>query len=928
MFTTYDSTEPYVPSIDCPSKVYESDVLTATLVDELVANHMFPTDNDRKRRQEALELFQIVVDKWVASLKWSKKGSDDGGDAIGIKVLPCGSYGLDCYNFESDIDLTMIATNHVTIDDFFTSFRLYLETEPDVTLFKVMRDVLTPNIKCHVKGIKIDAALSILPFSTLPATDFILKENYFVKDMTSQSVRALNSWRDCQYIIKYVPDLAQFRILNRAIKLWTNRRCIKSAMLTYLSSFAWTIMAAKICHDYPHERAGTLLKNFFQTYSVWPWHNPIRINPSDDLIEDLGDHEFWEPGKKKEEMIVLHPSYPRRNDTFKVTQYSHIHIVDELARGVQLVTAIDDWDVESWKQLFHNLDFFKLYDHFVVISCEDWEDWAGVVSSRIPRYVANLSCHMHIKFVHLFTARFTGKLPMSSDYFLTPAPTTRKNEKSDRVWLLGIAFDSEPDPHYVLDLNYYHESFENAVRMYAIWSYDDTFRVASRHLRKNHLNRFLFEEEMKVYGYDPADIPLEPHDIRPPSIDWDEFIGDDLNRSAMDETQQETVDWSSDSVNLTSFDEKASSSQVAEDSWSGLIGNSASEQSGNVIDWGLDGEDWNVTTESYQMNQDYDDDDWGYQTKKDSDGLEAKKDYDDDDWGYQTKKDSDGWGVKEDSGWFAGDEEIEDQEEDWSDTSAVATQKQQILSDGWSTEIREKENEEEDWSAYSSIPTQKQSDFTDDWSSGIEKANQDWSDTSTIPTDDWSSGIEKANQDWSDTSTIPTDGWSSGNREIANVNRDWSDTATVSIQEQQIYTDEWFTETQETENKDEEWPDTATILTKKQQIFTDEWSSENREIINVNQGWSETSTIPIQKQQIYTDGWPTENKEMENGDDDWSDTSTVSPQKEQLNTDSVTNDSWNAWNRSEEKSTTKVGKKGKNVSYAGWTDDDLQINRD
>lgn len=235
MYTAYDSTEPYVPCIDCPSKIYDRDLLTSTLIDELVENHMFPTEDDKKRRHEALELFQIVTNKWIAHLKWIKKDNIDDMDLAGVHILPCGSYGLECYNFESDIDLTMIATNQITVDDFFSSFRRYLETEPGVTLFKVMRDVKTPNIKCHVKGIKIDAALSIVPFNTLPATDFLLKENYFIKEMTSESVRALNSWRDCQYIIKYVPDISQFRILNRAIKLWANRRCIKSAMLTYLS---------------------------------------------------------------------------------------------------------------------------------------------------------------------------------------------------------------------------------------------------------------------------------------------------------------------------------------------------------------------------------------------------------------------------------------------------------------------------------------------------------------------------------------------------------------------------------------------------------------------------------------------------------------------------------------------------------------------
>jgi len=76
-----------------------------------------------------------------------------------------------------------------------------------------------------------------------------------------------------------VPNVENFRVVLRCIKLWAKNRGIYSNILGYLGGVAWAILVAKICMIFPYLAPNKLLYNFFRFYSEWEWgpDNPIIL---------------------------------------------------------------------------------------------------------------------------------------------------------------------------------------------------------------------------------------------------------------------------------------------------------------------------------------------------------------------------------------------------------------------------------------------------------------------------------------------------------------------------------------------------------------------------------------------------------------------------------------------------------------------------
>lgn len=141
-----------------------------------------------------------------------------------------------------------------------------------------------------------------------------------LKNLDQKCVRSLNGCRVTDEILRLVPNIENFRLALRAIKLWAKRKLIcfliflyhkikriffiyrfvflslghgiYSNVLGYLGGVSWAMLVARTCQLYPNAVAATLIEKFFLVFSQWKWPQPVLLKQPDNV--NLG-FPVWDP---------------------------------------------------------------------------------------------------------------------------------------------------------------------------------------------------------------------------------------------------------------------------------------------------------------------------------------------------------------------------------------------------------------------------------------------------------------------------------------------------------------------------------------------------------------------------------------------------------------------------------------------------------
>ncbi|XP_029660130.1 poly(A) polymerase type 3-like [Formica exsecta] len=140
-------------------------------------------------------------------------------------------------------------------------------------------------------GIEIDMLFAKLTLKEIPDT-MDLKDDMLLKNLDQKCVRSLNGCRVTDEILRLVPNIENFRLALRAIKLWAKRHGIYSNVLGYLGGVSWAMLVARTCQLYPNAVAATLIEKFFLVFSQWKWPQPVLLKQPDTV--NLG-YPVWDP---------------------------------------------------------------------------------------------------------------------------------------------------------------------------------------------------------------------------------------------------------------------------------------------------------------------------------------------------------------------------------------------------------------------------------------------------------------------------------------------------------------------------------------------------------------------------------------------------------------------------------------------------------
>ena len=360
---------------------------------------LFESDAASLNREEVLGRLNELLQAWVKEVTARKFSPDLAVDAI-VKLYTFGSYRLGVHTPGSDLDTLCIGPKHVSREeDFFgrgasepgLSMFDKLQAEEGVEKLVAVADAVVPEIKMVFCGVEIDLAFVPLALEQVPE-DLDIMNTSLLRGLDDPSVKSMNGVRVAAHLCELVPNVATFRDSLRCIKLWAQRRGLYSNVLGFMGGINMAILVARVCQLYPNALPSTLLCKFFHLWNMWKWPSPVMLTELEN--EGLG-HRVWDPRvnpmDKRDVMPIITPTYPCQNSMYNVSPSTLRIMKGEFKRGTQVCARILEGEA-TWEELFEQLDFFKLYKHYlqVAVTAEDEESfkkWNGFVHSRLRKLI-------------------------------------------------------------------------------------------------------------------------------------------------------------------------------------------------------------------------------------------------------------------------------------------------------------------------------------------------------------------------------------------------------------------------------------------------------------------------------------------------------------------------------------------------------------
>ncbi|KAM7345213.1 poly(A) polymerase hiiragi isoform 1-T2 [Cochliomyia hominivorax] len=487
---------------------------------------VFETEEELNHRMEILAKLNTLVKQWVKEISLAKNMPEAAAQKLGGKIYTFGSYRLGVHHKGADIDALCVAPRNIERSDYFTSFFDLLKKQPEVTECRAVEEAFVPVIKMNFDGIEIDLLFARLSLKEIP-DDFDLRDDNLLKNLDPRSVRSLNGCRVTDEILSLVPNIENFRLALRTIKLWAKKHGIYSNSLGYFGGVTWAMLVARTCQLYPNATASTLVHKFFLVFSRWKWPNPVLLKHPDNVNLRF---PVWDPRVNASDryhlMPIITPAYPQQNSTFNVSESTKKVILMEFNRGM---TTTDEIMLSraSWDRLFEAPSFFYRYRHFIVLlvnsqTADDHLEWCGLVESKIRLLIGNLERNQHISLAHVNPKCFDHKKGNTNNTCSQNSSSGNEEDKTQNpataaggtgaaanaqatltsspycsMWFIGLEFERTENLN--VDLTESIQNFTEHVIQHGvnIKMLKEGMSIEARHVKRKQLSQYLDADFLK-----------------------------------------------------------------------------------------------------------------------------------------------------------------------------------------------------------------------------------------------------------------------------------------------------------------------------------------------------------------------------------------------------------------------------------------------
>eukprot|EP00823_Brevimastigomonas_motovehiculus_P004058 TRINITY_DN2597_c3_g1_i1.p1 TRINITY_DN2597_c3_g1~~TRINITY_DN2597_c3_g1_i1.p1 ORF type:complete len:761 (+),score=244.43 TRINITY_DN2597_c3_g1_i1:46-2283(+) len=419
----------------------DDETCTKILHEVLTQNHLFEPEEESKKRELVLGALDEMIKDWVREMALKQDMPQFLAAECTAKICTYGSFRLGVHNSGADIDTLCIGPRHIERSMFFSDFTERLKKDARVTELTCVPDAYVPVIKFQFDGIDFDLVYAQLAYPTIP-DNFNIFDDSILKDIDPKSVLSLNGARVTDMILSLVPNVLNFRMTLRSIKLWAKRRGIYSNVMGYLGGVSWAILTARVCQLFPNFLSSQLLQKFFRWYCMWNWPNPIMLCES--VTESPLGLPVWDRNNIRDRydlFPIITPAYPCINSTHNVMTSTKKLLEDEFRRGQAITSEISAKRTEChelWGKLFEETDFFTRYDNYLCVFARgatesEWRIWVGWVESKIRQLVSRLNKCPDVKNAYPFPEYFELHKIVKEDEEKKKNKMKSKKEKQEAI---------------------------------------------------------------------------------------------------------------------------------------------------------------------------------------------------------------------------------------------------------------------------------------------------------------------------------------------------------------------------------------------------------------------------------------------------------------------------------------------------------------
>ena len=122
----------------------------------------------------------------------------------------------------------------------------FRDTKLNLIFSQAVEEAFVPVIKLCFDGIEIDILFTRLALQTI-LEDLDLTDDSLLKHLDVRCVISLNGCRVSSEILYLVPNIDNFRLTLRTIKLWAKCHNIYSNVLGFLGGISWAMLVARTC---------------------------------------------------------------------------------------------------------------------------------------------------------------------------------------------------------------------------------------------------------------------------------------------------------------------------------------------------------------------------------------------------------------------------------------------------------------------------------------------------------------------------------------------------------------------------------------------------------------------------------------------------------------------------------------------------------
>ncbi|XP_018427650.1 PREDICTED: poly(A) polymerase alpha, partial [Nanorana parkeri] len=461
--------------------------LTQKLIETLKPYGVFEEEEELQRRIIILGKLNNLVKEWIREISEQKHLPQSVIENVGGKIFTFGSYRLGVHT-KGNVDAEPFLIICIAVCHFIHYCKMFSVINSVIFFvsLQAVEEAYVPVIKLCFDGIEIDILFARLALQTIPE-DLDLRDDSLLKNLDIRCIRSLNGCRVTDEILHLVPNIDNFRLTLRAIKLWAKRHNIYSNILGFLGGVSWAMLVARTCQLYPNAIASTLVHKFFLVFSKWEWPNPVLLKQPEECNLNL---PVWDPRVNPSDryhlMPIITPAYPQQNSTYNVSVSTRMVMVEEFKRGLAITDEILLGKAD-WSKLFEAPNFFQKYKHYIILLAsapteKQHLEWIGLVESKIRILVGSLEKNEFITLAHVNPQSF-------------PAPVENSEKEEFRtMWVIGLVFKKmENSENLSVDLTFDIQSFTDTVYRQAINSkmFEVDMKIAAMHVKRKQLHQLL-----------------------------------------------------------------------------------------------------------------------------------------------------------------------------------------------------------------------------------------------------------------------------------------------------------------------------------------------------------------------------------------------------------------------------------------------------